>query len=193
MEEEQVPPDPGRVVLFAVAFEGAFALAALGLGWLMSRDPLSTLEWTWSAAGWGVLAALPLLPAMVWCSRSPWGPCRAITQIVRQLLVPYFSRCTLLDFGLVSLAAGIGEELLFRGVVQAMLADWSNRWLALVVASLLFGVAHFITPGYVVFATVFGLYLGGLWIWQENLLAPIVAHAVYDFLALIYLIYIARK
>ena len=31
-----------------------------------------------------------------------------------------------------------------------------------------------------------GLYFGGLRLWTGNLLAPIAAHAVYDFLALIY-------
>ena len=33
-----------------------------------------------------------------------------------------------------------------------------------------------------------GLLLGGLWIATGNLLVPIVAHAVYDFLALVWLV-----
>jgi hypothetical protein len=60
-------------------------------------------------------------------------------------------------------------------------------WIGLAVAALLFGLAHFITPTYAVLAGTMGLYLGWLWIDTGNLLVPITAHAVYDFLALAYL------
>jgi membrane protease YdiL (CAAX protease family) len=108
--------------------------------------------------------------------------------MVRQIVVPYFSECTLLDLLLVAVAAGIGEEVLFRGLIQSGLSEWFSPWLALALCSLLFGLCHFITPAYVVFAGIFGLLLGGLWMWQENLLAPIVAHAAYDFFALVYVL-----
>jgi membrane protease YdiL (CAAX protease family) len=37
-------------------------------------------------------------------------------------------------------------------------------------------------------ATVIGAYLGVLWLWTGNLMTPIVVHALYDFVALIYLL-----
>ncbi|MFC1597814.1 lysostaphin resistance A-like protein, partial [Planctomycetota bacterium] len=58
----------------------------------------------------------------------------------------------------------------------------------LAVAAILFGLAHPITPGYVLLAGLMGLYLGWLQITCGNLLVPIMAHAVYDFLALVYLV-----
>ena len=88
----------------------------------------------------------------------------------------------------LSLAAGVGEEMLFRGVVQAVLDRWWGPWAALPVASLFFGLLHALTPTYAVLATLAGLYLGGVWLLTGNLLVVIVAHAFYDLIALVYLL-----
>ena len=42
------------------------------------------------------------------------------------------------------------------------------------------------SKSYFAFATLIGIYLGGLLLWTDSLLVPIVAHAVYDFIALLY-------
>ena len=175
-------------MLLAILFEGSLAVVAVLLGWLLGYDPLVHVRWTWRDAGWGAAATLPPLLLMFWCSRTAWSPCHALTRLVRQLILPWFARATWLDLALVSIAAGVGEELLFRGFLQAAIADWPNPWIGLAVASLLFGMAHFITPTYAVLATLLGAYLGGLWLACDNLLAPIVTHALYDFLALLYLL-----
>jgi membrane protease YdiL (CAAX protease family) len=51
-----------------------------------------------------------------------------------------------------------------------------------------FGIAHWVTTAYAVVAGVVGLYLGLLYVITENLLAPAVAHALYDFVALLVLV-----
>jgi len=61
------------------------------------------------------------------------------------------------------------------------------RWLSLLLAAVLFGLLHFITPTYAVLAGLIGLYLGALWLATGNLLTPIVTHGTYDLLALVYL------
>jgi membrane protease YdiL (CAAX protease family) len=67
-----------------------------------------------------------------------------------------------------------------------------SRWLGIrwgwSAASVLFGLLHPITPGYIVLATLLGAYLGAIWIYNGNLLSVMVAHAVYDFVALWYLL-----
>jgi uncharacterized protein len=78
----------------------------------------------------------------------------------------------------------LAEEILFRGVVQAGLTRLLPEWVALVLASAAFGLAHFLTPAYALLAGLAGLYLGGLFLLQGNLIAPVVAHAVYDVVAL---------
>ncbi|HEY5704013.1 MAG TPA: CPBP family glutamic-type intramembrane protease [Terrimicrobiaceae bacterium] len=45
---------------------------------------------------------------------------------------------------------------------------------------------HLVTKTYAVIATLIGAYLGVIWLAAGNLLAPITAHAVYDFVALVY-------
>jgi len=86
----------------------------------------------------------------------------------------------------LAIMAGIGEELLFRGVLQGGLENPLGTWWALLIASLLFGLAHALTPAYFVLATLMGVYLGLIYVWTSNLLIVIVIHALYDWLALLY-------
>lgn len=57
-----------------------------------------------------------------------------------------------------------------------------DRMRCRVIASLF----HLVTKTYAVIATLIGAYLGVIWLAAGNLLAPITAHAVYDFVALVY-------
>ena len=66
-------------------------------------------------------------------------------------------------------------------------------WVALVMASLLFGAFHLITWTYAIIGAFIGVYLGLLWIWTGNLLTPMITHAVYDFMALVYFLRIRRS
>jgi membrane protease YdiL (CAAX protease family) len=99
----------------------------------------------------------------------------------------FLIRLTPVELVVLSLAAGFGEEFLFRGWVQQGLfslmgAEKSIIWglVGLLIASILFGLAHPISPLYVLLATLMGLIFGGLYWVTGNLLAAIVAHAVYD-------------
>jgi uncharacterized protein len=86
------------------------------------------------------------------------------------------------------LLAGLGEELLFRGVLQPVLARWLGVAGGLVVSNVLFGLLHPLIWTYIVLSFLLGLYLGALGLWSGNLLVVIVAHGLYDFLALCYLV-----
>jgi membrane protease YdiL (CAAX protease family) len=46
---------------------------------------------------------------------------------------------------------------------------------------------------YLVLAGLIGLYLGGIWLATGNLLVPIIAHAMYDFVALVYFVKTRKK
>ena len=91
------------------------------------------------------------------------------------------------QFALIALLAGVGEELLFRGVIQSKLSQWTSPAAGLILASLLFGAAHALSRLYFLLATVIGLYLGWFAQYFGELVTPIVAHSLYDFLALVYL------
>ena len=137
-----------------------------------------------TAVGYGIAATLPLLGLLRWCLRTEWGPMRRLVGLIEERLTPYVAGASAGGIVLLSLLAGLGEEVLFRGVIQAGLADRLPAWLAVGIAALLFGVAHWLTMSYAVFATLIGVYLGILFLLTENLLAPIVTHALYDVVAL---------
>jgi uncharacterized protein len=176
----------------AAVFEGSLVPVAIGLGWLLRSPPLATLRLDWRAALIGVAAtAVPL--ALFWlCMKCPWRPLAEIARITDEMLVPLFRDCRLVELAVIAALAGIGEEMLFRGVIQAAAAQeiggQRGVWGALAVTSVLFGLLHPITPTYAILAGLVGLYLGGLWLASGNLLTSIVAHGVYDFLALTYLV-----
>jgi hypothetical protein len=106
--------------------------------------------------------------------------------------LPLLAGSSLFEIAGLSALAGLGEEMLFRGVVQPAIAGlfdppWAP-WLGLAGASVLFGLAHAVTRAYVILAALVGAYLGGLWLLTENLLVPVVAHALYDFGAILWLL-----
>jgi membrane protease YdiL (CAAX protease family) len=109
----------------------------------------------------------------------------SVKRIMRGQIKDVFATATVIDICLISLWAGLAEELLFRGVIQA-------KW-GLVPASILFGVLHFVTPAYALLATVVGFYIGLVHHFLQSLLIPIQLHAIYDFGALLYLRYVVRE
>jgi uncharacterized protein len=113
---------------------------------------------------------------------------RRLVDLVVEQLGPALATRSAAQLALLAALAGIAEEFLFRGVIQAALTHWLPEITALFLASALFGLAHFVTPTYALLAAGAGLYLGTLYLLQGNLLVPVVAHAVYDFVALLYLV-----
>jgi len=83
-------------------------------------------------------------------------------------------------------AAGFGEEMLFRGVLQYGLAAKVGTVGSLVVASVIFGALHAVTPLYALLAGIASVYFGYLYLCFGNLAVPIFAHALYDVGALYY-------
>jgi membrane protease YdiL (CAAX protease family) len=85
----------------------------------------------------------------------------------------------------VSISAGIAEEFAFRGYLQRQFgALTGSRWIALVLQSVLFGVAHSY-EGWraAVHIISFGLIFGLIAIWRKSLRPGIVAHAFTDIMA----------
>jgi membrane protease YdiL (CAAX protease family) len=181
-------PGPDRVVVLGGLFETGLAVAALLGAWLFEVPLGDYLAWDAADAALGAAAALPLLPFFWLCLHVPLPRLHRIRELSRDLIRPLFEACSLVELALISLLAGVAEELLFRGTLQlALSAGLDDRWTGLVLASVAFGLAHAITPTYAILATAMGGYLGAIFLCTDNLLAAIVAHAVYDFVALVYL------
>lgn len=131
-----------------------------------------------------MVAAVPLLLGLRWTLTTGTKSMRRLVAVVVEQLGPLLARRSQVELVVLAALAGLAEEMLFRGVVQIGLARLLPEGVALVVASAAFGLAHFITPAYALLAGLAGLYLGGLFLLHGNLIAPIVAHAVYDVVAL---------
>ena len=93
---------------------------------------------------------------------------------------------------MISLAAGVGEELLFRGVMLDAPRQLVNLpcspWVELIGSGVLFGLAHAFSRTYFFLATLAGIYLGSLLIITESLIPAIITHSLYDFVVLVYLL-----
>ena len=82
----------------------------------------------------------------------PVGPLRRIEQFFDEEVRPLLGSRPWPDLALISLAAGVGEEMLFRGACKAALTRWLGPGLALAAPAVLFGLLHPITPAYTVIA-----------------------------------------
>lgn len=178
--------DRGSFLNLAGLFQGGIVLAALALGWLSGTAPLRQLHWDLADVIVGVAAILPMLACLSFA--------RQLRQIVTKLLGRPLSLCRWYDLVLLAALAGFGEELLFRGVLQ----PWLGRihpWVGIVGANVIFGLLHALTPAYAVYATVFGLYLSWLYTGfdEPNLARPIIAHALYDYIAFLVIIREVRR
>jgi hypothetical protein len=188
-----------RSLLLALLVEGGLGVVALAVGWLFGYWPAVGMGWASPAAseqlqaiGLGVVATLPPLVALLLIDRFPIAPLDRVRQLAEDAIRQLFPSPQLWQLALVAATAGLGEELLFRGLVQAGLAGLiggaAGLWIALVVASLVFGVFHWLNTTYALLAAAAGVYFGWLLIATGSLWPPIVAHALYDFAALWYLL-----
>jgi uncharacterized protein len=193
---------PTMITATALAAYGGLVAIALLVGSWWGVNPWGEITWTQSALAanaiavlQGLVAALPLILLLVVFDRwTPWL-LRPLKESVDREVVPLLMYSTLGDFLLISIAAGFGEELFFRGLLQMGLQQELEHldiehapWIAIALASLLFGVCHWINREYALAAGIVGVYLGALFYFSGNLLAPITTHAVYDFIAMWYLV-----
>lgn len=85
---------------------------------------------------------------------------------------------------LLSVFAGVGEELLFRVALQGWLAEHTNTATGVLAASVLFGLVHYASFTYFIVATCLGLVLGAAYAITDSLLLVMIWHGVYDMIAL---------
>jgi len=177
-------------VLDMLATTLPLALMALaGVGFLVRRDLRATLErlgLSWmTARQWGLVILVILLflafdYTVLWVWQQLWPASHTLVgDITTNLFGDLVSPLAVLA---VSLSAGIGEELLFRGALQPCFG--------LVLTSLLFAIghAHYGLSPAMVEVFIVGLVLG-LVRRRTNTTACIVIHAGYNFLDLLLLPY----
>ena len=84
----------------------------------------------------------------------------------------------LINLLVVALLPALGEEFLFRGVLQKLLGDWiSNQHLAILITAMIFSAFHLQFYGFLP-RMILGLYFGYLLYWSGNIWFPVVAHLI---------------
>jgi len=189
LDFETTRASPSGMLYRMLGFEAALGALALILAWLTGVSLATAFsDNLLTAVGWGILATIPMLLMMIWFETSRLDWLVESRNFVEQKLIPLFEGISAGGIFLIALFAGVFEELLFRGVIQVGLEGLLGLWPALLLTSLLFGLAHAMTRTYFVITALMGLYFGGLYVWTDNLLVPILAHFLYDWAVFVWLL-----
>jgi membrane protease YdiL (CAAX protease family) len=174
----------------ACYFESSLILVALVLGGIAHINPFEYFYFSEQAAGLGILGTLPLFLLFLACEQTNLKSLQKIRNLLQETLCPSLYQHHWADLLILAAIAGIGEEVLFRGVLQPWLERAWGIDAGLIVSSLIFGLIHAVTPLYAVLASLISLYLGLSldYAGSRNLLTPIIIHGLYDFLVFLMLI-----
>lgn len=179
-----------RRLLYASLAEAGLVILAGAIAWWF-EVPLWRLAWPTGAIGRalviGVAATVPML-IFLWLLLSvQWQPLVGLRQQAQSMVSRLLEGASGPPIILLAIMAGVGEELLFRGSLQPLMGRWTSPWGGMLLASLLFGLAHPMSRAYIAVATLCGLYLGTLSLLTGEVLSATVAHALYDIVALVVL------
>ena len=84
----------------------------------------------------------------------------------------------------------VAEEVLFRGYIQGFLCKRLSPITAIIIASVLFGLAHLAGgPLFVIIATLAGILYGVSYYWTKKITVAIVVHFTFNLLHLIFFTY----
>lgn len=175
------------LLTLTILVEGGLLAVALALGWWLKIPFWEDIVSSSDAWGWAILWTLPLVAIFIALVETSWRATARVKQDLTQFVV-HLKGCSTGHLLFMSVMAGLGEEALFRGILLPWAAGYIGIPGALVLTSILFGLAHFISKEYMIGTTIIGMFLGGLYIWHDNLLVPMAVHGIYDFIALIYVV-----
>ena len=131
-----------------------------------------------------IAAAIAVYLAAVVAMRPRWQRAVAERKRLTQLLMPSTTG-ERLWWVVVSLLAGVGEEITWRGMQFALLTQLTGQvWLGAVLSALMFGFGH-IVQGWRSAAIIvgFALVFQGLTAWTGSLYVAMLVHTAYDITA----------
>lgn len=138
----------------------------------------------------GAINALVPLPEFLDFLKTAEAQTTLVTE--QFLIMPHWSDLLLMLI-LMGLVAGIGEELLFRGVLQNLFKDWSGSihlsvWLTAFLFSVIHLQYHAILPRFVL-----GALIGYVYVYSGNLNYSILLHVVYNSILVVFTYYIQHN
>ncbi len=173
-----------RMTLIVLVTEAVLAVVGLVVGRWIGTPILEDARVDLPSGALALAATLPLVALLFWSMRTELAFFARLRKLVRETLVSLFASCSLPELLLISIMAGIGEEVFFRGFLQGSLARVVNPWIALALVSALFGLAHYVSLSYAITTGLLGVYMGALLLLTGNLFVAMAVHALFDFAAL---------
>ena len=171
--------------LFSFILPGvAFALLFYGKKWMYGLDMSTSPGWLGALLGiLFMLASYPLVNLSFMVNEVIPMPSWAIDlenqaeETLKTLLQMESPLLFLFNLLIIAILPGIGEELIFRGIVQKELGGILRSQVAAIwIAAFLFSAIHLQFEGFFP-RMVLGVVLGYLYYWSKNLWVPIIAHA----------------
>jgi len=164
LKTETVPPS---IYALAIALIIAFlflkrtSLTRIGL----TRGPYPILKQVSAAASVGILSGI-----IEYYILKP-SPIR---------VAPDNIQATLYVVIVMTLFVGLGEEMLFRGIIQESYQNVFPSWSAILIASIQFGIMHYgwLNPLELLFANGMGLIFGYSFWKTKSLITPVTSHSL---------------
>jgi len=92
---------------------------------------------------------------------------------------------------ILAIIPALGEELLFRGVIQSSISP-ANKLRAVWITAFLFSVVHFQFYGFIP-RLLLGAYLGYLLIWSKSIWVPVAAHFTNNVIIVLFYFFVGEK
>ena len=183
--DDDIPPEDNS---FLVVMGGTIllGLAAFGFSLLLNTPFRSQFSLTPNDFFIGVIATLPLVVFLWWFSNTNIPSLSEFRDAQIKFFASLGFEFTPIRIAMMAIAAGVSEELLFRGVFLVWLNYFTPLIIAILISNAIFGLLHMRTALYAVIAGAVGVYLSIIYVATGNLLAPITTHILYDAVALEY-------
>lgn len=139
-----------------------------------------------------LLVSMPFVQFLFWINQN-WIPLpdwaktmeANTTDTINNLLIADAPYEFIFNVVIIALIPAVGEELIFRGILQKQLENsFRNAIVGIWVAALIFSAFHMQFEGFLP-RLILGALLGYLYYWSRNLWVPIIAHFMNNFLQIL--------
>ncbi len=192
---------------------GLFVIPPFILAWFFGGDTLRYLQLNKRISGRTIMlttiimiSAIPLINLLAHLNTQISLPdfmspiedwMKQAEESAKQLTETFLRADTIADllFNLFVIAVipAIGEELLFRGVVQRLFAEWTrNKHAGIWISAIIFSAMHLQFFGFIP-RMMLGVMFGYMLIWSGRMWIPITAHFVNNAVAVLVYFFIQKK
>ena len=185
---------------------GIFIIPALIFAYLVNKQPVdylrlnqSALPITYFLAAMIMLLSMPIINWMIIVNEAMALPDflaglerwmqqaeASAAEVTEKFLYMDSTGDLLLNLLMIAIIPAVGEELLFRGVLQRILISWTkNIHVGILIAAILFSAMHMQFYGFFP-RMMLGVLFGYLFVWSGSLLLPIFCHLINNAAAVIF-------